>query len=79
MAGLEENIKKYKREDLLNFYKKYYTPNNTVIVMVSSYSHEEALNEIKKYFSKWEERNITVKEIVKEKNIEKLLQLLKVI
>ena len=77
MAGLEENIKKYKREDLLNFYKKYYTPNNTVIAMVSSYSHEEALNEIKKYFSKWEERNITVKEIVKEKNIEKTFTTIK--
>ena len=77
VAGLEENIKKYKREDLLNFYKKYYTPNNTVIAMVSSYSHEEALNEIKKYFSKWEERNITVKEIVKEKNIEKTFTTIK--
>lgn len=72
VAGLEENIIKYKREDLVKFYKKYYIPNNTVIAMVSSYNHEEALKEIKKYFFNWKKKDLAVKDIIKEKNIEKI-------
>lgn len=72
VAGIEENIKKYKRGDLVDFYKKYYIPNNTVLAMVSSYSHEEALKEIKKYFSNWEHKDLTLREIIQEKNIEKI-------
>jgi len=68
VAGLEENVKRYKRDDLLNFYKKYYIPNNSFISVVSSKDHEEALEIVKNSFSMWESGQTVKKEIVKENN-----------
>ena len=81
VAGLEENVKKYKREDLLKYYNKYYLANNTLITMVSSLNHEKAIQEIEKAFENWnsgekienkvvEEKNQEIKEITIKKNIE---------
>ncbi|MCI6691608.1 MULTISPECIES: M16 family metallopeptidase [unclassified Clostridium] len=53
VAGLEKNVKAYKKNDLLDFYNKYYLPNNSLVTIVSSLEHEEAFNEIKKVFSPW--------------------------
>jgi predicted Zn-dependent peptidase len=72
VAGTEGNVKKYKRNDLVNFYNKYYIPNNAVITVVSSYSHDKALEEIKKSFSNWQGNKEIKEEIIVEKNIEKL-------
>ena len=53
VAGFEKNVKAYKKNDLLDFYNKYYLPNNSLVTIVSSLEHEEAFNEIKKVFSPW--------------------------
>ena len=58
VAGLEVNVKKYSREDLLSFYNKYYIPNNSIVTIVSSYDHNDALEEVKKIFSKWEKGEV---------------------
>lgn len=71
VAGLEESVKKYKKDDLINFYKKYYVANNSLVTIVSSYEHEEALNEVKKIFSSWKSGEIAEKGIIKEVNIPK--------
>lgn len=71
VAGLEESVKKYKKDDLINFYKKYYVANNSLVTIVSSYEHEEALNEVKKIFSSWKSGEIAEKGIIKEGNIPK--------
>ena len=55
VAGLEKNVKAYKKNDLLDFYNKYYLPNNSLVTIVSSLEHEEAFNEIKKVFSAWKD------------------------
>ena len=81
VAGLDENVKRFTKKELYNYYKKYYIPNNSLITMVSSLSHEEALKEISKYFSKWEanekiklvvrdEKNRNIKKITTKENIE---------
>lgn len=81
VAGLDENVKRFTKKELYNYYKKYYIPNNSLITMVSSLSHEEALEEISKYFSKWEanekiklvvrdEKNRNIKKITTKENIE---------
>ena len=54
VAGLDENVKRFNKKELYDYYKKYYIPNNSLITMVSSLSHEEAFEEISKHFSKWE-------------------------
>lgn len=81
VAGLDENVKRFTKKELYNYYKKYYIPNNSLITMVSSLSHEEALQEISKHFSKWEanekiklvvrdEKNRNIKKITTKENIE---------
>ncbi|MBQ6819992.1 MAG: insulinase family protein [Clostridium sp.] len=77
VAGLEKNVKAYKSSDLLNYYKKYYIPNNSIITMVSSLEHEEAINEIKSVFSIWEYKEKQVKEIINEKNNPKVITTIK--
>lgn len=68
VAGLEENIKRYSREDLVKFYNRYYLANNSLVTMVSSYEHDEAFLEIKKIFSSWNSGQVNKREIIKEKN-----------
>ncbi|WP_066892809.1 pitrilysin family protein [Clostridium nigeriense] len=77
VAGLEENVKTYKREDLLKYYKKYYTSNNSLVTIVSSYDHEDALKEIKKVFSSWEPGEKVNKKVIEENNIPKLVTTIK--
>ena len=81
VAGLDENVKSFTREQLCSYYNKYYIPNNSLITMVSSLPHDEAFEEIAKYFDKWEskekiklkvkdEKNKSVKKITTKENIE---------
>ena len=68
VTGLESTVKSFSRDDLYNFYKKYYTPENAVISFVSSYSHEDAIEIIKKYFGSWNGALAEKNTIVNEKN-----------
>ncbi|WP_195265545.1 MULTISPECIES: pitrilysin family protein [unclassified Clostridium] len=69
VAGIEANVRNYNRDDLINFYKKHYIPNNALVTVVSSYDHDEALNEVKKVFKEWERGEKIEKSILEEKNI----------
>ncbi|MGG7212230.1 M16 family metallopeptidase [Clostridium nigeriense] len=77
VAGVEENVKTYKRKDLLNYYNKYYLPNNSLVTMVSSYEHSEAFEEIKKVFSNWEMGEKPNKSFVQENNFQKSVTTIK--
>ncbi|MDV4150577.1 pitrilysin family protein [Clostridium sp. AL.422] len=77
VAGLEKNVKSYKRNDLLNYYSRYYIPNNSLITIVSSLEHDDALNEIKKVFSSWKAGEKTEKTIIKENNNPKFVTTIK--
>lgn len=68
VAGLDENVKKFTRDELCEYYKRYYRPNNALITMVSSLSHEEAIKEISEQFSKWEQSEVVKVEVEDEKN-----------
>jgi len=77
VAGLEKNVKAYKKNDLLDFYNKYYLPNNSLITIVSSLEHEEAFNQIKKVFSPWKagkKKEVVIRE---ENNIPKSVTTIK--
>lgn len=70
VTGLEENIKKFTRKELVNYYKKYYTPKNSLITMVSSLSHDDAIRMIENEFKAWSGEKQALKNIIKEKNKE---------
>ena len=58
VAGLDKNVKGFNRNELYQYYKKYYVPNNSLITMVSSLSHDEAIKEIEKHFDNWEAKKL---------------------
>lgn len=74
VTGIEERIKEFKREDIVNFYKKYYSPKNSLITMVSSLDHEDAKDLIEDKFKNWEGASVEDPVIVKEKNANVTIQ-----
>ena len=68
VAGLDKNVKGFNRNELYQYYKKYYVPNNSLITMVSSLSHDEAIKEIEKHFDNWEAKKLINLNIKDEKN-----------
>ncbi len=48
--GWQSDIESMTREDLYGFYKRYYSPNNTTLVVVGDFDEEEALALIKEKF-----------------------------
>lgn len=68
VTGLEEKIKGFKRADIVNFYKKYYSPKNSLVTMVSSLEHEDAKALIEDKFRDWEGLSVEEPVIIKEKN-----------
>lgn len=73
VTGTEENVKKFTRDDIYRFYKKYYTPKNALVTLVSSMEHEDALKMIKDNFSKWTGDKVDKPLIIKEDNISKVV------
>jgi predicted Zn-dependent peptidase len=71
VTGIEEVVSNLKREKIIEFYKKYYVPKNSLVTMVSSMEHDEALKLIEKEFSNWEGVNSSEEIIIEEKNINK--------
>ncbi len=52
VVGWMEDIQALSRQDLVDFYKLYYAPNNAVIVMVGDFNSQEMLAKINAAFGK---------------------------
>jgi zinc protease len=52
IVGWMQDIENLQRQDLVDFYKLYYAPNNAYIVMVGAFSTTQALEKIKTAFGK---------------------------
>lgn len=50
IIGWMEDIRQLNRRDLHTFYKRYYVPNNAVVVVVGDFKREELLPRIKEAF-----------------------------
>lgn len=48
IIGTEKNIKSFTRNDLVNYRKKYYVPENTVFVISGNFNKDKSFNLIKK-------------------------------
>jgi len=66
--GKESIIKKVARKQLVEFYNKYYVPNNCFISIVSPFEHEVIINMVKKYFGSWIKKKFEKKKIIYEDN-----------
>lgn len=68
VLGLEETVAGFTSEDLLDFYNKYYRPDNSTAVIVSPLEHEEAFNILNESFKKWDGKTAEKIDLIKEKN-----------
>lgn len=71
ITGTQENVKKFTRGQIINFYEEYYIPNNCCIVVVSSLEHKDVYELINKYFNSWEKSELKKNKILIESNIDK--------
>lgn len=68
VTGIEEKVKGFTRKDLLDFYKKYYVPENTLITVVTPMEHDEIIKIIENEFSNWHGSLKEKTEIIDEDN-----------
>lgn len=70
--GYEHSIKSFTKDDLKNFYAKYFKANNAFIIVVGDIKKDELKDKLEKVFGKWqkgkvEKTNIDEPEQVKER------------
>jgi zinc protease len=53
VGATEEQVKAYKREDLLSVFRDYYTPRNALLLMVGDFDSAAMLETIQKVFGSW--------------------------
>ncbi len=59
VIGYEKNIRSFKREDILRYIDKWYTPNNIIIVAVGDFNPAKVLSEIKEITKRFPRRRGT--------------------
>jgi len=60
--GTEINIKKFKRNDLVEYYEKHYVPNKTIIVVAGKIDEKQIIKKIKEKFGSLKNSKIIKKE-----------------
>jgi zinc protease len=50
--GWMEDIKKFELDDVINFFRKYYVPNNAALVIGGNFEIDEAKKLVEKYFGR---------------------------
>lgn len=60
IIGTEESLKRLDREKLLDYFNKYYVPNNSVIAISGNFNFDEIINKIEEKFKVWTKRDVNV-------------------
>ena len=58
ILGTKENIKSFRRKDLVEYNKRYYTPENTVVVITGDIKHKEIFKILEQKMGKNNNKNI---------------------
>ena len=72
IAGEIDGILNYNIRDIIQYYKKYYIPNNSIIVVASSFEDKYIFDIVEKYFGKWISKEKVLPEVLIEKNKEQV-------
>lgn len=51
VIGWMSDIQGWKRDEVMNYYRTYYSPNNAILIVVGDFDSAKALDLIKKYYS----------------------------
>ena len=60
IIGTEESLKKLNREKLLDYFNKYYVPNNSVIAISGNFNFNEIINKIEDKFKGWKKKSVNI-------------------
>ena len=60
IIGTEESLNRLNREKLLDYFNKYYVPNNSVIAISGNFNFDEIINMIEEKFKVWKKRDVNV-------------------
>lgn len=66
VIGSIKDIAGYTLEDLKSWYKTYYSPNNSTLVLSGNFSENKAKKLIQQYFGDWQAQNIKTEVVIKE-------------
>lgn len=58
-------IDNIKREDLIDFHKKYFHPNNICLGIIGDFDTEEMIKEIERFFGDWKSKKIKLPKLPK--------------
>ncbi len=58
VIGSEESVKSFTREGITDFYKKWYAPNNMVLVVVGDFDSAEVMPKIEELYGKFPSREL---------------------
>ena len=58
ILGTETSVSSITRNDLIDFHRTHFVPNNTVIAIVGNIRYERAKQILNKYFSDWKKRSL---------------------
>lgn len=54
ITGTIKSVRSIKRDQLMEYYKAQYVPENCALCIVSPYSHDEVISMVEKYFGNWQ-------------------------
>lgn len=54
ILGSKENLERFTRDQMLDFFKRFYTPENLVISVAGNFDEHDLVFLIERYFGKWE-------------------------
>jgi zinc protease len=61
--GTEETLDTITREDLVDFHKEHYAPNNAIMAVVGDISRDELRAVLDRYFGTWEKKQIRARQL----------------
>ncbi len=70
IEGDGESLQRIELKDVKDFYRRFFHPNNAVLVVVSDLKPEAVISYVKKHFSAWRREPITFPEIAEPTPIE---------
>ncbi len=71
VIGWMDDLERITRDDLFNFYKTYYTPQNAVLVIAGDVKPDEAIKKVNKYFSNIKSKPVAKKDFYNAEPIQK--------
>lgn len=54
ILGSIENLNRFTRDEMLDFFKRFYTPDNLVIALAGNFNENDLIPLIEKYFGDWD-------------------------